>query len=121
MLTVNNLTWFIFILLPLDQKPFSKRLQYTKHIVVEKSLCELHYQETFFSKLCVSTRGGKTPSDGDSGGPLLTNFNPDFGPRQIGILSVGHMDDEKTERPVIYTRVSSYLKWIKEKSGVANY
>lgn len=48
---------------------------------------------------------------GDSGGPLVTFDKKGNSPIQIGIVSFGHKDCESF--PAAYTRVSSYLTWIK--------
>lgn len=104
-----------------DQNIFSETLQYIEQRVEDSSLCEVAYNEIVDSKLCVSIPDGRTPSGGDSGGPLVTGFGSVNGRLQIGILSSGHTDGDKKGQPVLYTRVSSYLQWIKDKSGIAYY
>lgn len=84
-------------------------------------MCNLIFYDIVDTKICVSTPDRKSPADGDSGGPLLykTDKNSKF--VQIGILSSGYANNYAKGYPVLYTRVTSYLKWIKDKSGVVYY
>ena len=60
--------------------------------------------------LCASGTSGN-PSVGDSGGPLFVE-NRDGSATQIGIISWGN-DLGHYGMPTMYTRVSSYINWIK--------
>jgi hypothetical protein len=51
------------------------------------------------------------PCYGDSGGPLV-GFAPSGEPRLLGVVSYG-ASSCRTASPVVYTRVSPYLGWIK--------
>jgi len=52
---------------------------------------------------------------GDSGGPLL-HLNSDYSWMVVGIVSFGPSSCAR-EVPGVYTKVSSYLDWIKENTG----
>ncbi len=57
--------------------------------------------------------GNKDACNGDSGGPLIVNFE---GKRKLaGLVSYG---SEKCNTYGVYTRVSSYESWIREKTGI---
>lgn len=75
------------------------------------------------SNICVSTLVDKSPATGDSGSPLILQSWSEFGsePELIGLFSLAVHDQFNIGVPVVYTRVSSYLKWIKDATGIANY
>ncbi|EDW84349.1 uncharacterized protein Dwil_GK14090 [Drosophila willistoni] len=64
--------------------------------------------------ICVSTPDGKSTCHGDSGGPLVTND----GNLLIGITSFGSDYGCQTGAPAGFTRVTSYLEWIKDETGI---
>lgn len=59
--------------------------------------------------LCAFSREGEGPCNSDSGGPLTSNG------QLIGIVSFGKPCGRGV--PDGYTRVSIFLKWIREVSG----
>ena len=67
------------------------------------------------TNICIKTTGGFSTCNGDSGGPLvLANEERTL----IGITSYGIALGCEVGWPGVFTRVTSYLDWIKEKSGV---
>ena len=57
--------------------------------------------------------GGKDSCFGDSGGPLVVAADNDRGYAQVGIVSWGPQCGNPLY-PGVYTRVSSFSKWIKD-------
>lgn len=57
-------------------------------------------------------QGGKGQCSGDSGGPLTING------MQIGAVSWSVKPCTVAPYPGVYTKVSHYIDWIKEKTGV---
>ena len=62
------------------------------------------------SNLCVSTTGGRSPCQGDSGVPLTTAIDRNR-TIVIGIVSFG-AEDCSVGAPVAFARVTSFLAWI---------
>ncbi|CAL4096148.1 unnamed protein product, partial [Meganyctiphanes norvegica] len=56
---------------------------------------------------------GKDSCQGDSGGPLVVKKSGSY--VQIGVVSFGPLDCQGTGT---YTRVSKYLKWIKDNTNL---
>src|SRR6218665_439990 len=64
--------------------------------------------------------GSKDACHGDSGGPLVCLSNRKLGWEQQGIISVGIGCSNK-RNPGLYTRVSSFINWIKSKAMVSTH
>ncbi|EDV96767.1 serine protease 1 [Drosophila grimshawi] len=65
--------------------------------------------------ICINTSGGKSTCNGDSGGPLVTHD----GSRLVGITSFGHWAGCTVGEPAGFTRVSGYLDWIRDNTGIS--
>ena len=66
--------------------------------------------------MCAGYDNGKVDTcTGDSGGPLIcrTNLNDPYSFTLTGVVSWG-FECAQVGTPGVYTRVSSYLDWIKE-------
>lgn len=68
------------------------------------------------SHLCATTTNGKIPAEGDSGGPLVLESNGEF--VQIGIISCS--PNSMKRRPVVFTRITSFLSWIHTEINYPN-
>lgn len=75
----------------------------------------IHPSFDLATSICAGAADGADSCRGDSGGPLKT-----AGRRQalVGVVSWGPDCGGGTEAPGVYTRVSSYAKWIKKVTGV---
>ncbi|XP_018802104.1 PREDICTED: brachyurin [Bactrocera latifrons] len=69
--------------------------------------------------ICIKTTGGTSTCNGDSGGPLV--YNDGESTVLIGATSFGIIFGCEIGWPGVFTRITSYLDWIEEKSGVAYY
>ncbi|KAJ8706778.1 hypothetical protein PYW07_012856 [Mythimna separata] len=66
--------------------------------------------------LCTSGDNKKGPCGHDSGGPLILRYYSGSSDLLIGLVSFGAADGCTTGYPSGYTRVTSYLSWIKSFS-----
>ncbi|CAL7948237.1 unnamed protein product [Xylocopa violacea] len=82
-------------------------LQYIDLMVESQKECKLSQWRVQESHICTLTKVGEGACHGDSGGPLVANGV------QIGIVSFG--TPCARGKPDVYTRVSSFVSWIKEQ------
>jgi len=84
--------------------------------VQENSLCKQKYQKdspgTIIPSMLCAAYPGKDSCQGDSGGPLVYQESPESGWLQVGIVSWG-FGCAQDAYPGVYTRVTSFLTWIK--------
>ncbi|XP_067636369.1 collagenase-like [Eurosta solidaginis] len=91
-------------------------LQFANMKVISNEVCAEEYGSSVIKTghLCTSTDNRIGPCVGDSGGPLvLTSLM-----LQIGIMSFHSEDGCEAGLPAGYTRVTSYLGWIQENTGL---
>uniref|UniRef100_A0A1B0BMW1 Peptidase S1 domain-containing protein n=1 Tax=Glossina palpalis gambiensis TaxID=67801 RepID=A0A1B0BMW1_9MUSC len=97
----------------------SQFLRYIEVPVLPRNDCTKYYAGSVTDKMiCISGKDGKSTCNGDSGGPLIykegdTNY-------VIGATSFGIIIGCEKGWPGVFTRVTSYLDWIEEKSGLVN-
>ncbi|XP_010848038.1 PREDICTED: kallikrein-15 [Bison bison bison] len=78
--------------------------------IISTASCNKDYAGRLMDTMvCAGVEGGGTNScEGDSGGPLVC------GGVLQGIVSWGDVPCDTTAKPGVYTKVCSYLEWIKE-------
>ncbi|XP_061395937.1 brachyurin-like [Musca vetustissima] len=97
----------------------SPLLRYIEVPVMKQSTCKTYYLGSINENMiCISTKGKKSTCNGDSGGPLVYKQNGEN--IVIGATSFGIALGCEKGWPGVFTRVTSYLDWIEEKSGIAN-
>ncbi|XP_032291099.1 brachyurin [Drosophila virilis] len=69
------------------------------------------------TNICIKTTGGISTCNGDSGGPLVL---ADGSNTLIGATSYGIALGCEVGWPGVFTRITSYLDWIEEHTGVVN-
>ncbi|XP_004524583.1 serine protease 3-like [Ceratitis capitata] len=93
----------------------SNDLMYTILEVISNEDCAKSYGSSVTStNICVATPNGSSTCEGDSGGPLVLESSKIL----IGVTSYGAIEGCELGFPAAFTRVSSYLDWIKEHTGV---
>ncbi|EDV96186.1 serine protease 1 [Drosophila grimshawi] len=94
-------------------------LRYVEMPIMKPSTCNVYWAGMITDKvICMSTKGGKSTCNGDSGGPLV-HKEGDIN-YLIGATSFGLALGCEKGYPAVFTRVTAYLDWIEEKSGVVN-
>lgn len=89
-------------------------LSYVKSRVIPNTVCKNFYGNIVrASNICLETTGGKSTCSGDSGGPLVLD---DEEKTLIGVTSFGFGGQCQTGIPVSFSRVTSYLDWIAERT-----
>ncbi|KAK9729044.1 Trypsin [Popillia japonica] len=94
-----------------DYSETSTRLRYVESKVVPNEACTSYFPSITYAQICVGSNTIVGPCNGDSGGPLV------YGAKQLGIVSFGSRSCT-TGSPSIFTRVSTYLRWIAAHSDV---
>ena len=98
-----------------DSSGVSSTLNYAVMEVITNSKCSNTYGSTITSSnLCVSTPGGVSTCQGDSGGPLVLKSTK----VQVGVVSFGAAAGCAKGYPAAFTRVTSFLPWIADKTGL---
>ncbi|XP_055910570.1 brachyurin-like [Eupeodes corollae] len=99
-------------------KGASEILRWVEVPIMANNVCNRYYQGSVKdTNICISTKGKKSTCNGDSGGPLVLN---DGSNTVIGATSFGIIFGCEVEFPGVFTRITSYLDWIKEKTGISN-
>ncbi|XP_013100300.2 serine protease 1-like [Stomoxys calcitrans] len=95
----------------------TNNLQWARMQVITNSVCAATYGTSIVvsSNICVSTDGGVSTCNGDSGGPLVLESNK----IQIGLTSFGAAAGCAKGYPAAFTRLTSYLDWIRINTGIS--
>ncbi|XP_055846066.1 chymotrypsin BI-like [Episyrphus balteatus] len=92
----------------------SPTLQWADVPIISNSACANYYGSRPSSQICISTKGShKATCSGDSGGPLVLKGTDTL----VGVTSYGSSYGCEVGHPSGFSRVTSYLSWIKEISG----
>lgn len=113
------------VLLFVDDKKFgsvsasstSSDLNYARLPIIANSACASVYGSKVVTAntICVSTPSGASTCQGDSGGPLALASNGVL----VGVTSFISKSGCASGAPAGFVRVTSYLKWIKERTGIS--
>ncbi|EDX09382.1 serine protease 3 isoform X3 [Drosophila simulans] len=90
------------------------KLQYADLKVIDNSVCQQFYGSSTVTSgvICVASVNEVSTCQGDSGGPLALDS------KLIGVTSFVYAKGCEKNAPAGFTRVTSYLNWIKTESGV---
>ncbi|EDW40905.1 GM25172 [Drosophila sechellia] len=80
---------------------------------ISNSECEQAYGSVAGTDMCTRHADGKSVCGGDSGGPLVTHDNA----RLVGVITFASVSCHNG--PSGYTRVSDYLGWIRDHTGIS--
>ncbi|XP_017481758.1 PREDICTED: serine proteases 1/2-like [Rhagoletis zephyria] len=100
-----------------DSSSTSSYLNYGRLPVIANSVCSSTYGSKVVTgnTICVATPGGVSTCQGDSGGPLALESNNVL----VGVTSFVSSKGCASGAPAGFVRVTSYLDWIKGKTGIS--
>ncbi|KAL9700801.1 hypothetical protein quinque_004242 [Culex quinquefasciatus] len=99
-----------------DRGGIADRLQYVSLKVITNNECSLLYPGTVQpTTLCTHNEERKSTCNGDSGGPLVLEDDHTL----IGATSFGHIIGCEKRLPVAFARITEYVDWIRNKTGMA--
>ncbi|XP_037723159.1 brachyurin [Drosophila subpulchrella] len=101
-----------------ESATISDTLRYVARFVESNEDCCYSYDHIKSTNICMDTTGGKSTCTGDSGGPLVYKDPLQNTDVLIGITSYGKKSGCTKGYPSVFTRVTAYLDWIGEVSGV---
>ena len=97
---------------------FPAELQVVDLPIVGRDQCSTWYKtiyDVFEGEVCAGFEaGGKSPCNGDSGGPLFCSATDSNTTTLVGIVSHGHNPCGTAKLPGIFTNVGYYRQWIDE-------
>ncbi|XP_034133207.1 brachyurin isoform X2 [Drosophila guanche] len=102
-----------------DESTFiSDHLRYVVQFVESNEDCRYSFANIKPTNICMDTTGGRSTCTGDSGGPLIYHDTLQHADILIGVTSYGKKTGCTKGYPSVFTRVTAYLDWIAEVSGV---
>ncbi|XP_074649106.1 chymotrypsinogen A-like [Tubulanus polymorphus] len=94
--------------------PSSRQLLHVDVKVIDHRICKQIFRGLDDGNICAGGHTSKNACRGDSGGPLVCNRNGKW--YLHGIVSFGAVPCGQPGNPGVYTRVTSFLDWIKVRS-----
>ncbi|XP_012156724.1 brachyurin-like [Ceratitis capitata] len=102
-----------------DAKTVTDKLRWIEVPVLANTACNRYFLGSVKqSNICIKTTGGISTCNGDSGGPLVYNDGEDT--VLVGATSFGILFGCQIGWPGVFTRITSYLDWIEQHTGVVN-
>ncbi|XP_055377180.1 brachyurin-like [Condylostylus longicornis] len=107
----------------ISDKPgsLSKTLKYTNIQVISSETCKKYFGSALAVDptyiYCANGIKGTSTCSGDSGGPLVSLTSDGKVDKLIGIVSFGMVGGCTKGYPQGFVKITSYLKWINEKTG----
>lgn len=108
--------FFIFVVL--GGNTLSNDLRFALQATLANQECQQSIDPRFVTASTICTRGfdTRTACYGDIGGPLVMQYGDTW--MQIGIASM--LNPSGCVGPVVYTRLTSYIDWIRAMTGISN-
>lgn len=93
----------------------SDDLRWVESRIMTNTACSSYFRIRD-DNICASGASGKSSCNGDSGGPLTTQYNGQT--VQVGVVSFGSALGCTVGFPHVYARMPSYINWIEANSNV---
>lgn len=123
MFTRNAVTSGHGLINPMDQNSISEHLLWLDIKIQPDTVCSkqwiYQFSQTRFMPdmmICATAEDGKSPCMGDSGGPLVQKVDDES--VIVGVVSFGPRNCGEKGIPFVFTKVSTYRDWIRNKSGL---
>ncbi|KAJ3652931.1 hypothetical protein Zmor_018854 [Zophobas morio] len=105
-----------------NDSSISPLLNYVNLVTISNEECQKAYGDSELilpEMVCAATNPApvQTPCNGDSGGPVVVDFDTD-NPRHVAVISFVSDTGCESGLPSGYTRTASFLDWIKEKTKI---
>lgn len=96
----------------------SNNLRFGQQTTLTNQECQQSFDSRFVpaSSICARAVNNQTACYGDMGGPLVIQYQDTW--MQIGIAST--INPSGCHGPVVYTRLTSYIEWIRTMTGLTN-
>lgn len=92
-------------------------LRYVELTVISNDRCSVYFAGLIRpGNICTDGESFKSPCNGHSGGPLV--FGSGKNKILIGLTSFGSGRGCEKGYPAVFTRVTHYLYWIKQQTGI---
>ncbi|XP_067648241.1 brachyurin [Eurosta solidaginis] len=97
----------------------SNVLRYVKLRIIDGHTCKHNFPISYRStNICTSGKYARSTCNGDSGGPLVLRRKYSKKRILIGLTSFGSIHGCNLGYPAAFTKVSSYLDWISDETGI---
>lgn len=96
----------------------SNNLRFGPQTTQTNQECQQSFDSRFVqtSSICAVANNNQAACFGDIGGPLVIQYEDTW--LQIGIAST--ISPAGCQGPVVYTRLTSYIEWIRAMTGLSN-
>ncbi|KAJ6637112.1 Collagenase [Pseudolycoriella hygida] len=102
----------------LGSNVLSNYLRYAPQTTITNEECQQSFDSNFVQATSICARSSTTQAAcfGDMGGPLVVQYQDTW--MQIGIAST--LQSTGCQGTVVYTRLTSYIEWIRAMTGISN-
>lgn len=101
-----------------EASSIAELLNYVRSPIISQQDCEDVYGPLGEGIVCIDTTDGKGTCNGDSGGPMILDFHTSKVYNQYGIVSFGSIFGCEVGYPAGFTRVTEYLDYISDTTGI---
>lgn len=107
-----------FIEIIIGSTYLSSYLRFGQQTTLSNEECQQSFDSRFVheSSICAKPNNTQTACYGDLGGALVIQYEDTW--MQIGIAST--INPSGCQGPVVYTRLTSYIEWIRTMTGLSN-
>lgn len=96
----------------------SNQLRFSQQVTLTNAECQQSFDQRYVQtgSICAKSNTTQAACHGDIGGALVVQYNDTW--LQIGIAST--INPNGCSGPTVYTRLTSYIDWIRAMTGISN-